>query len=98
MDIIFGWFWEIIGCYIGDFWVGLLDGIIGLDYWMVFFLPNSEGTRGPQGHSSQGRFSFLRHIFQNRHKWSKKVISGSDFLKNDDIWPDFIKLDQNGSN
>ena len=30
-------------------------------------------------------------------KWSKKVISGPDFLKNDDIWSKFIKLDQIGS-
>ncbi len=36
--------------------MGLLDGIIGLDYWMGFFLPNSDGTRGPPGHSSQGPF------------------------------------------
>ena len=74
-----------------------MDGIIGYYIWMVFFLPNSEGTRGPQGHSSQGRFFFLRHIPQNGHKWSKKVISGPDFLKNDDIWSDFIKLDLFGT-
>ena len=76
-------------------WIGL-DRIIGWDYWMVFFHPNSDGTRGPQGHSSQGRFC-LRHIPQNGHKWSKNVISGADFLKNDDIWSNLIKLDLFGS-
>ena len=68
--------------------MGLLDWIVG---W--FFLPNSEGTRGPQGHSSQGRFFlFLSHIVQKGHIWSKKVISGPDFLKNDDIWSDLVIL------
>ena len=49
-------------------------------------------------YSSQGRFFFffLRHIPQNGHKWSKNVISGPDFLKNDDIWSDFIILDPLG--
>ena len=42
-------------------------------------------------------FLFLRHIVQNCHKLSKNVISGLDFLKNDDIWSNFIKLDQIGS-
>ena len=61
---------------IGLDWIGLdgmgldgigWDGIIGLEYWMVSFLPNSEGTRGPQGHSSQGRFfSFTSYS----SKWS----------------------------
>ena len=80
------------------FWLGLLDVIFGLDYLLFFFLPNSNGTRGPQEHSSRrGVFFFLRHIPQNGHKWSKKVISGPGFLKNDDIWLNFIKLDQIGS-
>ena len=52
-------------------WMGLLDGIIGLDYWVVFFLPNSEGTRGPQGHSSQGRFFFFVYVI-----FSKMTIFG----------------------
>ena len=65
---------------------------------MVFFHPNSDVARGPQGHSSHFFFFlFSRHIPQNCHIWSKKVISGPDFLKNDDIWSDFIKLDQIGS-
>ena len=67
--------------------MGLLDMIFG---WFLFS-PNSDVARGPQGHSSQGRFCFLlRHILQNGHKWSKKVIYGPDFLKNDDIWSDLI--------
>ena len=72
----------------------LLDWIIG---W--FFFTQTLTWPGPQGHSSQGRFFFcLRHIVPNGHIWSKKVISGPDFLKNDDIWSYFIKLDQIGSN
>ena len=75
-----------------------MDGSIGLDYWMVFFLPNSDVARGPQGHSSQGRFFFLlRHILKNGHKWCNNVISGPYFLENGDIWSDFIKLDLFGS-
>ena len=82
--------------------IGLLDGIIGLDYWMVFFHPNSDVA---VVHSSQGRFFFVtptltwlwciprRGLFlfffcilaQNCHIWSNKIISGPDFLKNDDI-------------
>ena len=71
---------------------------------MVFFHPNSGVA---VVHSSQGRFPpfsflfvfffvfqfFLRHILQNGHNWSTKVISGPEFLKNDDIWSDFIILD-----
>ncbi len=84
----------IIGLdWIGWDGIGLLDWIIG---W--FFFTQTLMCPGPQGHSSQGRFFFvLRHIPQNGHKLSKKVISGPEFLKNDDIWSDFIKLDQIGS-
>ena len=65
--------------------MGLLDG---------FFYPNSDVAR-PAGAFLAGAFFFccLRHIVQNCHKWSKKVIYGPDFLKNDDICSDFIKLD-----
>ena len=59
--------------WMGD--IGILDGIIGLDYWMVFFLPNSEGTRGPQGHSSQGRFFCCFYVIL-----SKIVINGQQKL------------------
>ena len=67
--------------------MGLLDILFG---W--FFFTQTLTWPGPQGHSSQGRFffSFLRHILQNGHKWSTNVISGPDFLKNDDIWSDLI--------
>ena len=67
--------------------MGLLDWIIG---W--FFFTQTLTWPGPQGHSSQGRFVclFLRHILKNGHKLSNKVISGPDFLKNDDIWSDLI--------
>ena len=41
-------------------------------------------------------FFFLRHIVQNGHIWSTNVISGPEFLKNDDFWSNFIKLDQIG--
>ena len=63
------------------------------------FFPNSDVA---VYYSSQGRFFFfvyvsLRHILKNGHKWSKNVISGPDFLKNDDIWSNFIKLDEIGS-
>ena len=70
-----------------------MDGIIGLDYGMVFFHPNSHVAR-PAGAFLAGAFFFffLRHIVQNGHKSSNKIISGPDFLKNDDIWSDFIKL------
>ena len=74
--------------------IGLLDGIIGYDYWMVVFFPNSDA---PVVHSSQGRFfSFLRHFLQNCHIWSKRVISGPDFLKNDDTYSDFVRFDDIG--
>ena len=32
-------------------------------------------------------------LAQQSHIWYTKVISGTDFLKNPDIWSDFIKLD-----
>ena len=71
--------------------MGLLDWIIGC----FCFLPNSDVA---VYYSSQGRFLFfLRHILPKCYIWSKKVISGPDFLKNDDIWSNFIKLDQIGS-
>ena len=88
-----------------------MDRIIGYDYWMVlghlgywifhpslgdvvavasqgrFFVFLHPSLGDVVADASQGRFSF----------WSKKVISGPDFLKNGDIWSDFIKLDQIGS-
>ena len=73
--------------------MGLLDWIIG---WFSF--TQTLMCPGPQGHSSQGRlFCFLRQNRQNGHKLSKRVISGPGFLKNDDIWSDFIILDLFGS-
>ena len=36
---------------------------------------------------------FFRILAPKGHNCSKKVISGPEFLKNDDIWLDFIKLD-----
>ena len=65
---------------------------------MVFFHPNSDVSRPAGTFLARAFFLFcLRHIVQNGHKWSTNVISGPDFLKNDDIWSDFIKLDQIGS-
>ena len=74
-----------IGYYIWNL-IGILDRIIGLDYWMVFFYPNSDVAR-PAGAFLAGFFVFvfLRHIPQNGHNWSKNVISGPDFFKNDNI-------------
>ena len=58
---------------------------------MVFFSPNMGSVVAV---ASQGRFFLLFRILAHKgHIWSKKVISGPDFLKNDDIWSDFIKLD-----
>ena len=75
-----------------DYWIGLLDWIIG---WFFF----TQTLTWPAVHSSQGRFVvlFFRILVQKGHIWSKKVISGPDFLKSDDIWSNFIKLDQIGS-
>ena len=70
--------------------MGLSDIIIGwldISFGWFLFSPNSDV---PVVHSSQGRFFVfcLRHIVQNGHNWSKKVISGPGFLKNDDILSD----------
>ena len=57
----------IIGLdWIGLHWIGLLDGIIGYHYWMVFVLPNSDVA---VYYSSQGRFFFFFYAFlpQNSH-------------------------------
>ena len=68
--------------------MGLLDMIIG---WFFFTQTLTWLCTIPR----RGVFFllFLRHILTNGHKLSNKVISGPDFLKNDDIWSDFIKLD-----
>ena len=84
--MIIGWDDRIGNRYL----IGILDRIIGLDYWMVFFQPNSDVSR-PAGAFLAGAFLFfLRHIIQNCHIWSTNVISGPDFLKNDDICSDLI--------
>ena len=71
-----------------DCWMGLLDWIIG---WF-FFSQTLMGPAARRGIPRRGVFFllFLRHIVQNGHKWSKNVISGPDFLKNDDSWSDLI--------
>ena len=67
--------------------MGLLDWIIG---WFSF-LPNSDVA---VYYSSQGRFFCFYAIFSkiviDGHKWSTKLISAPDFLKNEDIWSDLI--------
>ena len=65
--------------------IGLLDRIIGYDYWMVFLHPTMGDVVAD---ASQGRFFlfFLRHFLKKGHIWSKKLISGPDFLKNVDIY------------
>ena len=84
-----GWDW------IGWDGMGLLDIIFG---WFFFF-PTLMGPAARRGIPRRGVFlfvGFLRQIPQNGHKCPKKMISGPDFLKNDDIWSNFIKLDQIG--
>ena len=67
LDMIIGWIgWDGMGWD----WIGW-DRIIGYSIWMVFFLPNSDVTCGPQGHSSQGRFFFVVTA-----KFLKMVIFG----------------------
>ena len=58
--------------------MGLLD---------LFFFPN---TGSVVVRSSQGRFFVLFDVswLQKCHIWSKNMIYGPDFLKNDDIWSD----------
>ena len=69
-------------------WMGSLDIISG---WF-FFTQTLMGPAARRGIPRRGAF-LLRHILQDGHIWSRKVISGPDFLKNDDIWSNFIKLD-----
>ena len=69
LDMIIGWFW-IFG-YFGYLDIGILDRIIGYYIWMVFFHPNSDVARSPQGRSSQGCFFVLFYVIL-----SKKVING----------------------
>ena len=64
--------------------MGLLDWIIG---WFLFH-PNSDVARG--AFLARVFFVLLRHILKKCHKLSKQVISGQDFLKNDDILSDLI--------
>ena len=75
--MVIGWY-RIIGW---DYWISYLDG---------FFHPNSDVARGPQGHSSQGRFFFFYVILSKMVIIVKKVISGPDVLKNYDILSDLI--------
>ena len=51
--------------------IGLLDGIIGYDYWMIVFHPNSDVA---VYYSSQGRFFVLYVIFS---KIVKIIINGT---------------------
>ena len=86
--------------------MGLLDGVFspiltwlctipGRGVFSFFLVTNSDVA---VYYSSQGRFFLLlRHILKNGHNWSNELISGPDFLKNDDILSDFIKLDLFGS-
>ena len=68
------------------------DRIIGLDYWIgsldIFFSPKL--WRGCLLFRAGACFLLFLHMFaHNCHILSTKVISGPDFLKNDDIWSDF---------
>ena len=73
--------------------MGLLDIIFGC----FFFFPTLMGPAARRGIPRRGVFFFVYIIFFKIVINCKKVISGPDFFKNDDIWSDFIKLDQIGS-
>ena len=80
-----------------------MDGIIGYDYWMVFFHPNMGSV---VDHSSQGR-SFLLLFHPNLESVVDHSSQGRffllllrNFLKNDHVWsnkmisgPDNLKSD-----
>ena len=57
--------------------IGILDGIIGLDYWVRFFQPNLGSV---VDHSSQGRF-FCFYV-----KIIKMVINGNNMSFLDQIF------------
>ena len=69
-------------------WRGLLDWIIG---WICLHPSLGDVVAV----ASQGRFLFffVGNLAHKGYILSKKVICGPEFLKNDDIWSDFIKLD-----
>ena len=85
---------------IGLDWIGL-DRIIGWDYWILYLDDFSSQTlMGPaarRGIPRRGVF-FCYVIFSKMVINDENVISGPDFLKNDDIWSNFIKLGLDGSN
>ena len=84
--------------------MGLLDGIIRLDYGMVFFHPNmgSVVVHSSQGRSflffamlccaiaSRGRFLFLHHFLKKGHCLSNNLSLDMCFLKNADSCLDFV--------
>ena len=82
-QVISNWMWLQFALYVKSksrlFWKSQI----------LSFFPNSDVA---VVHSSQGRFSFFRHIVKNTHERYEQVISGTIFLKNCDIWSDFIKV------
>ena len=83
-------------------WIGLLDYWICHPIWallwciprgtlFLFLFPNLGSVVAD---ASQGRFVFFVfcNLAQKGNIWSKKVICGSDFWKNDYIWSDVIKF------
>ena len=88
--------------------IGLLDGIIRYDYWMVFVSPQYGVCCRPFLAGAffspkfgvccaiflAGAFFFLlRVLAQKCHMWSKKVIYGPDVLKMYAIWSDVVICD-----
>ena len=71
--------------------MGLSDWIIG---WFFFF-QTLMGPAARRGIPRRGVFFCFTSYSPKGHKLSKKVISGPDSLKNDDILSNFIKLDHN---
>ena len=84
------------------FWSsGLLDSWIFPPAWAmlsqlprrgVFFLFYTPSLGDVVADASQGHFFvlFFRYLAPKSNIWSTKVISVPDFLKNEDIWSDFI--------
>ena len=86
MDIIIGWFFFHPT-------MGSVVAVASQGRFSFFLLLPSLGD--VVAVASQGRFfcCFVRNLAPKGHIWSKKVISGPEFLKNHDIWSDLIILD-----
>ncbi len=63
-------------------------------YLVGFLFPKLGRVPARRGIPRRGVFFFFFFLlfFQKGDKWSKNVISGPDFLKNEDIWSDFVRF------